>query len=323
MFCRSDNINDTLYVVTPIFNPQRFRSRWSLYKKFEKYVKDSGATLVTIEVAFGNREFVITESNNPYHIQTRTNSEIWLKENAINLAVSRLPQDWKYVAWIDADVVFVRPDWVGETLHQLQHYPVVQMWSTLHDLNDKYDLVGTARSFSDTYINNNSEFNFNKKYSYGKDLGAPGLAWAMNREVWDQLGGLIDWSILGAGDWYMAHALIGTLDKVIKHTKYHPSYSSKFIDWQERVKRAKWNGNFVCKHLGVVSGIVNHFWHGPKSLRQYGTRDKILVKYQYNPDKHLMRDWQGLYKLSDHSDDLRKAISEYFRQRNEDHLFVP
>jgi len=29
-----------------------------------------------------------------------------------------LPRDWRYVAWIDADVHFLNRDWAQETLHQ-------------------------------------------------------------------------------------------------------------------------------------------------------------------------------------------------------------
>lgn len=63
------------------------------------------------------------------NLQLRTSHEIWLKENSLNLGFARLPPDWKYAAWIDADVTFARPDWACETVHQLQHNPVVQMWS--------------------------------------------------------------------------------------------------------------------------------------------------------------------------------------------------
>src|SRR5882672_4375394 len=91
-FTRPDIITDLLYVITPIFNPVRYRSRWKNYKNFEKHILDSGAHLVTIEFAFGNRAHVFTEAVHPNHtiIHVRTNNEIWIKENLINIAISRL-----------------------------------------------------------------------------------------------------------------------------------------------------------------------------------------------------------------------------------------
>src|SRR5688572_1018355 len=125
----TDGRNSTLYVVTAISNPCRYNSRYQLYQKFAKMVQDSNAILITVETAFGNRPFVVTQPGNNYHIQLRTNHEIWHKENMINLGIARLPLDWQYVAWIDADANFSNPDWVNETLNQLQHYHIVQMFS--------------------------------------------------------------------------------------------------------------------------------------------------------------------------------------------------
>ncbi|WP_205249362.1 hypothetical protein, partial [Escherichia coli] len=91
--------------------PVRYKSRYDLYKKFEKYVKDSGAILYTTEMAFGDRPFEITEANNHQHIQVRSFHELWHKENMLILAIANLPADWEYVAWVDADIVFSRRDW--------------------------------------------------------------------------------------------------------------------------------------------------------------------------------------------------------------------
>ena len=68
----------------------------------------------------------------------RTRDELRHKENLINLGVARLPADWKYVAWVDADVQFARPDIVTETIQQLQHFGVVQMFSQATDLDPQH-----------------------------------------------------------------------------------------------------------------------------------------------------------------------------------------
>ena len=141
MFHRLDKVQEKLYVITPIFNPQRFRSRWKLYKEFEKYVLSyNEAHLVTIECTFGDREAVIIEDQGCNHtvIYVYTKHEIWLKENLINRAIQALPKDAQYVAWVDADVRFARPDWVGETIQKLQHYDVIQMFSKAVNSGNKW-----------------------------------------------------------------------------------------------------------------------------------------------------------------------------------------
>jgi hypothetical protein len=143
-----DYIHEPLYVVTPIFNQIRYKSRWKLYERFAQSVKAAGAVLVTAELAYGERHHALqagisqhevplygsaptkaTEfhkartTDNHIYLRFRTDDEVWFKENLINRAVAALPEDWKYMAWVDADIEFARPNWVGETIHQLQHYP--------------------------------------------------------------------------------------------------------------------------------------------------------------------------------------------------------
>jgi hypothetical protein len=89
----------------------------------------------------------------------------------INSAVARLPDDWQYMAWVDADITFLRPDWVQETIQQLQHHAVVQMFEYAVDLPQD-------------------------GYYYTKTMSFhPGFAWACRREAWEKLGGLLDINI--------------------------------------------------------------------------------------------------------------------------------
>jgi hypothetical protein len=263
-------------------------------------------------------------------IQVRTTDELWLKENLINVAVQHLPADWKYVAWVDADVLFAREDWANETVQQLQHYKFVQMWSQYQDLTPGYEVNGITRSFMDCYLNGGTGRPANlpkvqaqaTQYPYSSGdgrrgyPGAPGLAWACTRDAWDAVGGLIDFTILGAGDWYMAHALVGRLSLVSRPDAYTPTFGRMMAEWESRALR------HIRKNVGVVQGLALHYWHGSKKHRGYRTRDQILVDNEYDPMFDLKRDSQGLYQLSDQHTDrslrLRDEIRKYFRQRNED-----
>ena len=123
-----------LHIVVPIFNPRRYVKRYTLFKEFINHVQHCGAEIWVVEIAFGARPFEVTESNNSHHIQLRSDQELWLKENMINAAFARLPHDWEYAAWIDGDITFTNPHWVQETIHQLQHYTIVQMFEYAMDL---------------------------------------------------------------------------------------------------------------------------------------------------------------------------------------------
>jgi len=76
---------DSLYAITSIFNPCNYKTRYKLYKEFEKRCKDSGIILYTIEAAFKDQDFAVTDKNNNRHIQVRTNDELWIKENLLNI----------------------------------------------------------------------------------------------------------------------------------------------------------------------------------------------------------------------------------------------
>jgi hypothetical protein len=329
---------DKLYVVTTVSNPMRYRVRYELYRQFEKHMQESGAKLITVEMAFGGREFEVTSASNPDHVQVRGDDVLWYKENLTNIGFQHMPADWKYAAWIDADAKFVREDWVQETLHQLQHHHVVQMWSHLQDIGPNFEPIPTIaqNSWGYNWVNGKPPikmadvkvmqktgvYPYPGTYQY-KGVqkvnkgwyGPPGLAWAIRREAFDALGGLIDWAIVGSGDAYMAAALIGGVQYWLRKD-YSPEFNRRFLLWQNLAER------HIRRDIGVVDGLVLHYWHGPKKNRQYIDRNTIMSKYQFNPTEDLKKDWQGLWQLVDHGDErsmrLRDDLRLYFKQRNED-----
>lgn len=324
---RADTVEQPLYVITPVFNPQRYRTRWKHYNNFEKHILDSGAYLITIECAFGERKEVYTTPVNERHtiIHVRTESEIWLKENLINIAASYLPTNWKYMAWVDADVHFVRHDWVGETIQQLQHYHVVQMFSVALDVDPNHIPYGINYSFMHDYINgvpDKIQKNQHGKYyetpcktHNGMKVNRwhPGFAWAMRRQAFNDLGGLIDWAILGSADNHMARALIGQFEKSVPST-VNEEYRNMLQVWQNRADR------YINRNVGYVDGTINHMFHGAKKNRRYADRWQILTRNKYQPSLDLKKDWHGLYQLTERNYKLRDDIRNYFRQRDEDNI---
>ena len=319
-FPRPDQVKDTLYVVTAVFNPQRYRSRWKLYKNFERYVLDSKqAHLVTIECSYAERATCIDQGSNHTVIHVQTEHEIWIKENLLNLAIQRLPRDWKYVAWIDADVIFARPDWVGETLQKLQHHQVIQMWSQAFDLSPKFEMIKQHTGFMYCYKNNIPNKNKRMRlpdYSETEEgsYWHPGFAWAARREAIDHLGGLVDWSVLGGGDMFMAYALVGQLNKRTMPNSLGPNGVRLLEEWQNRAD------THIRKNVGYIDGLLLHYWHGKKVDRRYNDRGQILVQCKFDPELDLKRDWQGLFQLTQRSPDLRDEIRKYFKARNEDSI---
>ena len=305
-------VNAPLYVVTCITNPARYRSRYHLYRQFEKYIRDSGAILYTIEGCLGDREFEITEADNPHHIRVKTTHEVWHKENLLNLAIQRLPHDWKYVATIDADVEFARPDWVQETIHKLQHFDVVQLFSQAVDLDPQYRYLAPFRDGFVYWYETHQRSKAVLQTRYG-GIAHPGYAWAYRRDAIDALGGLIDWAAVGSGDWHMACALVGQVEKSFAPIKRTcPVYLKWCLEWQTRAER------HIKRNIGYVDGLCLHYWHGPKHKRGYFDRWKILSDNRFDPSIDMKRDWQGMWQLSGEKIDLRDQLRGYMASRDED-----
>lgn len=151
-----DMVREPLYVVIPLSNQWRWKSRWKHTERAIKHFMDSGAVIILVECAFNRRELVFADSgidgldaNCAIHgpefkhkyIGLRSSSELWLKENLINVGVQSLPYNWQQVAWLDSDVHFIRPNWVGECIHKLQHFSFLQPFTQARDLSPSYEMM--------------------------------------------------------------------------------------------------------------------------------------------------------------------------------------
>lgn len=337
-------ITPQLHVITAISNPFRYYSRYRLYQGFEKMVAEAGAILWTVELATRDRHFEITSPDNPRHIQLRSPAILWHKENLLNIGIQRLPDDAEYVAWIDADIQFARPDWVQETLHQLQIYRVVQMWSHSTDYGPDFQPIAQAGSLFASYLKDGKVLQPIERRAAVRTTAArsaghkdscccpccmpcppdpgpypfrgllhTGYAWAARRSALSDLGLLGDIGILGSGDRHMAYALIGAVERSFP-IGIHKNYTDYWLRWQARAE-AK-----IQRKVGVVPGTINHFWHGSKQHRRYQDRWKILVGDQYDPLEDIKYDFHGVLELTNRNLKLRDDVIHYFGVRNEDSI---
>lgn len=298
-----------LHVIVCINNYVRFKRRYELFWKFQADIeKLSNVILYVVEVAFGHRPFMVTQGDNPRHLQLRTNNELWHKENSINLMVQRLPADWKYMAWIDADVQFINTNFATETIHQLQHYKIVQLFQNVINLGPQGEVLSVYKGFVYQYLQG-------KPYTTSKyTFWHPGFAWACTREGWNDAGGLIDFAILGAADHHMALAWVGMAEKSLPQN-ISSAYRKLVMSYQERCEK------HIRRNVGFVPGTIVHSWHGAFKNRKYIERWDVLTKNNFDPECDIKRDWQGLFILnSDEKINLRDGIRAYFRSRCEDSI---
>jgi hypothetical protein len=147
-----------------------------------------------------------------------------------------------------------------------------------------------------------------KYYSHGVNFSHPGFAWACTRKIYERIGGIFIWSILGSGDHQMAQAFLRNIDSI--RAESSAGYKQKIKEFVMRTNNLR---------VGYVPGMIKHYFHGLKENRRYNDRWKILVKYQYDPNIHVKIDENGLLVPSDECPpEMLKEIRDYFSERRED-----
>ncbi len=274
----------------------------------------SGAVLVTVEAAFGDHGFEVTDSFNPMHLQLRTSSVLWHKERIINLGIAhllRLVPDAQYIAWIDADVTFSNPDWAAQAVHQLMHHAVIQPYSEAISLDAKEQYLWNCPSSFRSFIDGRGYHQtppLPASYIY---KGHPGLAWAATRSALDSLGGLYDTCVAGSGDTVMSNCLKGQWD-VYLPAPPSAGMAASMERWGARCDRS------IHANVGYANGSLLHHWHGRSEARGYEKRWSILSYHQFDPVHDLVIDSQGMYAWAGNKPRLEDDIRLSLTSRNED-----
>jgi hypothetical protein len=237
---------------------------------------------------------------------------VWAKENLCNIGVHRTPAA-KYIAWIDSDIMFRRPNWALATVQALQHYHVVQPWADALDLGPNDEVMQAHRSFCRQYfLRQPVEGKQNWKWAGGKyDHPHPGYAWAMTREAFDRVGGLFELGGMGSGDFHMALGLVGKAAYSMADG-VSDSYRREVMRWQDRALR------HVNYNIGFVGGTIEHLFHGRKDDRGYETRWGMFLKHGFDPLDDLVRNSHGVLEFADTKPELRHDFDQYLQARNED-----
>ena len=302
--------DNQLHVIGVCSNVVRWHSRYRLAREWIcEMLGTPNVVLHVVEAVYKERKPEL-ESDKYSYLKVHTDSEIWLKENLINLGVKHLlPKDWKYMAWVDMDIHFRNPDWALATLHQLQHYNVLQPWSHAVDLDFHGGFHNQFQSFGYLCANRKPMWHGRKD---GYQYAHTGFAWACTRYFYENIEKLLDFCIIGAGDHHIAWSCVGKIDDTI-HKGICPDYYKACNDFQDKAYRA-------CAGLvGFVHGRIEHNYHGHKENRKYWGRWEILTKNDFDPLTDVAYDSQGVRVLcGSNKYQLEHDIMIYNRERQED-----
>lgn len=210
---------------------------------------------------------------------------LWQKERLLNLLCERLPPEYRYVAWVDGDIIFRDRNWVTKALAAMRHYDIIQPW-------ERAEILG-ADGREDRIIE-----------SVCSPRGVhPGYAWVCRREVFP----LYDACVIGSADGLMAQTW-----GLHRDTKA-PNFFQQPNPWSEHSER--WGERQRGWRLGNLRGVIDHLWHGRWQDRHYRKRLVKLTNLGFNPESDLALDggiWR--WKRRDHA----ALLYSYFTRRRED-----
>lgn len=302
-------------IIACYFNPQKSPYRTSAFNTFYNSIKHLNHLI--IEGVIGDSEAELPESKNI--IRVKTQSHLWHKESLLNYAVKQLDEKYKYIFWLDADVLFSNQNWMVEGVKNLQKNNVIQPFEyCVHmDRDELKPNIIDKSVFLDLYPNlrnqkvwrsfcSNADLDWTIKTDvcsledYNKH-GHVGFAWGARREILDKMP-LYDKALVGGADHIIAHAAMGHFN--------HKCITKSFTDDLETVNQ--WSEDFykvVKGKVGYVQGNLYHIWHGDIQKREYLKRIKEFTPKTKNITH---KDKNGFYIATKEQE---KYVKDYMDNR--------
>ena len=268
-----------LWAVTSFFNPAKFRRKLPNYRMFRNRL---AVPLVTVELSHGDT-FELGPGDADILVQLRGGDVMWQKERLLNIAISHLPNECDYVAWLDCDVVFSRSDWAYAAILELDRASMCQLYrSVYHMARDAAISRETALFCSDSLgyaiasglLSPADSFSYGVAENGGTNSSSTSLkfkrghAWCAHRDLL-ATHGLYDRNVVGGGDSLLAHAAARLEEDVIARHGMTPYHADDYRQWVARFSQQ-------MRGIGYIEGDLFHLWHGDLERRRYRERLQIL-----------------------------------------------
>lgn len=288
--------------VTCHFNPQRSRSRIRCYETFVRQFPRIGLDLFTAEGSVDGCWEI------PNAWRYRLEAELFAKENLLNLAIARLPDQYDRVLWIDSDVLMLDSDYADKLSDALDRHTVVQAFAKLRYLRSD----GSAETgWRSSLMLMNSQHNTKIADATNWKACYPGLAWATTRELLTACGGIYDRVITGGGDNAWAIGVIGDFPKHLAD-RWSDELGADIKRWGAKLMP-------LVKSVGHVETNGVHLYHGKLTSRMYAARNEIFREVNFDPQRHLEYGPGGTLRWSAAAPPrLVQFVRDYIHGRKED-----
>jgi hypothetical protein len=298
-------------IIACYYNPRNNPYRLIAFNKFYKSIKHLNHRIV--ECVIGDSEAQLPQTE--FITRVSTNTTLWHKESLLNGLISKLPTNFKYVFWVDADVIFTNKNWMVDAVAELQPSKnrMVQLFEYCIHLGQDETKPSFAVEYERPVVDepkrrhpkmwrsfgaNFATTNYSDDENYDRH-GHVGFAWGVRRSVVDAMP-LYDKALIGGADHIMAHAAAGHVN--------HKCICKSFTDdiyaisvWSEQFRRV------VGQRIGYVKGDLYHIWHGDVAKRQYLKR---IQDFTSTAKEITEKDENGLYVT-----DKDEYVKQYMEHR--------
>lgn len=309
-----------MIAITTYYNPCGYDTR---LKNFKTFKANLNLPLLTIELSF-NGKFQLKKEDSNFLIRIQGDTILWQKERLLNIALKHIPKDFKYVAWLDCDVILKDPQWIKNSIQLLQNYKLIQPFSELIDLPRDFILneeklkqlnpTGHSISFLKASESASNE-EFRPPTTSRLRKTAFGLAWVSSVNLLKKHG-FYDAMIIGSGDRAMACAAYGHFKDVVFTTKLNSDRERHYMKW------AKPFFNEINGNVGYLNSRLYHLWHGEIKDRNYIERHEAFSKFEFNPSQDLVTDNNGCWVLNGVNKEMESFFVNYFKSRKEDGIEI-
>lgn len=298
-------------IISCFFNPQNSSYRLNAFNHFYNSIKHLNHRI--IECVIGDSKPQLEENSNIKRVYTK--NLLWHKESLLNKIITELPEKYKYVFWVDADVIFTNLNWLVDGVEQLKIRNIIQPFEYCVHLEQNHlrptfnlDKLKQFRypneennkvwkSFCSVYA---KTYIASIEHDYNRH-GHVGFAWGARLEILQKVP-LYDRALIGGADHIIAHAAAGQIG--------HVCITKSFTDNLAEVN--EWSKQFfavVKGSIGYIPGDLYHIWHGNIENRQYLKRIKDFTPKTKQIHK---KDKNNLYITDDVDDQYMK---DYFKTR--------
>lgn len=279
-----------LAVITCYFNFAGFSRPQQNLHRFLRQQHCEGTHVYGVEALIGNQLPVTNSYVNWKRVRLdKQNQMLWQKEALLNLAEKMVPDDYDWIAWVDADLLFQNALFLADTDKDIYQLFDTAIWTDRQGKPEMKKPSAAAFGFDPSWRSH------------------PGFAWAMRRSLWQKAGGLYPYALSGGGDSVMACAFLKqhVWNELRPHLGVNPE------------PYLKWATNFTDDKVGYVPQTVWHEWHGTMKDRDYVGRKERVSKVDVTKDLAILEN--GTLSWTPNANPkLIEDVRSYFASRRED-----